>query len=196
MKKIISLTLFTVLQMGLLLAQQKPGGLKVNDRAPDFTAKDQSGKSIHLKSVLEKKSVVLVFYRGQWCPFCNKELKTLEDSLQQITGKGAIVLAVSPEKQENIAKTIEKTKATYSILYDEGLKIMKSYDVAFALDSLTITKYKTYGIDFSAANGTANGANLPVPAVYVIDKKGKITYRHFDPDYRKRASVKEIVSHL
>ncbi len=196
MKKLITLTLFILLQSGFLYAQNKPNGLKVNDTAPDFTAKDQSGKSIHLKSQLEKKTVVLVFYRGQWCPFCNKELKALEDSLQLISAKGAIVLAVSPEKPENITKTIEKTKATYSVLYDEGLKIMKSYDVAFAVDSLTIAKYKTYGIDFTAANGDVNGANLPVPAIYIINKKGKIAFRHFDPDYRKRASIKEIVSHL
>jgi len=174
----------------------QPKGLKVNDAAPDFSAKDQNGKVIHLKSQLEKKTVVIVFYRGQWCPFCNKELKALEDSLQLISSKDAIVLAVSPEKPENISRTIEKTKASYSILYDEGLKIMKSYEVAFPVDSITIAKYKTYGIDFSAANGDANGANLPVPAVYIINKKGKIVYRHFDPDYRKRASIKEIVSHL
>jgi peroxiredoxin len=103
---------------------------------------------------------------------------------------------VSPEKPENITKTIEKTKASYSVLYDDGLKIMKSYDVAYKVDSLTISKYKTYGIDFNLTNGTNNGENLPVPAVYVINKKGKIVYRHFDPDFRKRASIKEIASHL
>ena len=107
-----------------------------------------------------------------------------------------MAVANANKKPENITKTIEKTKASYSILYDEGLKIMKSYDVAYPVDSMTIAKYKTYGIDFNAVNGDVNGANLPVPAIYVINKKGKIVYRHFDPDYRKRATIKEIVSHL
>ncbi len=72
---------------------------------------------------------------------------------------------------------------------------MKEYDVAYAVDPATVTKYKNYGIDFSSANGN-NGANLPVPAVYVIDTNGNIIYRHFDADYTKRASVQEIVNHL
>jgi peroxiredoxin len=196
MNKIISIVLMCISASGSLVAQNGPNGLTVNSVAPDFTAKDQNGKTINLKSELKKNEVVVVFYRGEWCPFCNKELKALEDSLQWIRSKGAIVLAISPEKSENISKTIEKTKASYSILHDEGLKIMKSYDVAFQVDSLTLTKYKAYGIDFTAANGKSNGNNLPVPAVYVINKKGQITYRHFDPDYRKRPTIKEIASHL
>src|SRR4051812_7945550 len=87
-----------------IFAQGTPAGLHINDMAPDFTAKDQSGKTINLKLELKKNTVVLVFYRGQWCPFCNKELKALEDSLHFIRSKGAIVLAVSPEKPENISK--------------------------------------------------------------------------------------------
>jgi peroxiredoxin len=72
---------------------------------------------------------------------------------------------------------------------------MKSYDVAFQVDTMTIKKYKGYGIDFNNANGE-NGANLPVPAIYIVNKKGKITYRYFDADYRKRPSVKELLNHL
>jgi peroxiredoxin len=192
--------LFTTLVLSAItglayLAQAQPKGLAVNDKAPDFSGKDQTGKTVSLKDQLKKNAVVLVFYRGEWCPFCNKELKSMEDSLKYITGKGAVVIAVSPEKAENIDKTIVKTKASYSILHDENLKIMKSYDVAFQVDTLTIKKYKGYGIDFNNANGE-NGASLPVPAIYIVNKKGKIAYRYFDADYRKRPSVKEIVSHL
>lgn len=177
------------------MAQDAPKGLRVNDKAPDFTAKDQNGKSVSLQESLKKGAVVVVFYRGQWCPYCNKQLKKLEDSLSFIVAKGANLITVTPEKPENIVKTISKTKATYSILYDEGLKIMKLYDVAYAVDTATIVKYKKYGIDFNEANGT-NGASLPVPAVYVINKDGNIVFRHFDPDYRNRASVQDILSHL
>lgn len=171
-------------------------GLAVNDMAPDFTAIDQSGDQVNLRKELTKNSVILVFYRGQWCPYCNKELKALEDSLQYIRSKGATVIAITPELPENILKTIEKTKASYPVLYDEGLKIMRSYDVAFQVDSLTNSKYKSYGIDFSIVNGNLNGPALPIPAVYVINKKGQIVFRHFDPDYRKRASIREIITYL
>ena len=177
------------------MAQEAPKGLALQAKAPDFSAKDQAGTTISLKDQLKKGSVVLVFYRGQWCPHCNKQLSKLEDSAQLIKAKGASLIAVTPEKQENIRKTIAKTKASYPILFDEGLQIMKSYNVAYAVDNTTIERYKKYGIDFNETNG-ANGANLPVPAIYVINKEGVIVFRHFDPDYRNRATVAEILKHL
>lgn len=195
MKAIISLC-FSLMITLTLSAQDGPKGLNLNDKAPEFTAKDQHGKNISLSTELKKGAVVLVFYRGQWCPFCNRQLKQLEDSVSLIQQKGATVLTITPEVQENIEKTITKTKASYSILHDEGLQIMKSYDVAFKVDDKTIEAYKKYGIDFLKANGPENGANLPVPAVYVINQEGKIIYKYFDTDYRKRASVKEILTHL
>jgi peroxiredoxin len=189
-----------MLSVGVLIAlasnaQETAKGLNVNDKAPLFSAKDQNGKTISLKEQLKAGSVVLIFYRGQWCPFCNRELKSLEDSLSLITAKGATLIAITPEKPENISKTIEKTKATYPVLFDEGLTILKSYDVAFAVDAKLIERYKGYGIDLNEVNGS-NGAYLPVPAVYIINKKGEIVYKYFDADYRKRPSVQEILEHL
>ena len=195
MKKTLSVAAF-LFQSILVIAQPAPNGLSVNDQAPAFTAIDQNGKTISLKNELKNGPVVLVFYRGQWCPFCNRSLSQLQDSLSLIKAKGATVLTVTPEKQDNITKTITKTKASFPILHDEGLQIMKSYDVAFKVDDKTIEAYKKYGIDFLEANGEANGANLPVPAVYVINKEGKIVFRYFNTDYSKRASVKDILTHL
>ena len=194
MKKLILSILITI-SFFFCNSQSKPTGLQVNDKAPEFTAKDQNGNVISLNDALKRGKVVLVFYRGQWCPYCNKELKNLEDSLSLITSKGATVLAITPEQPAYVEKTIEKTKATYSILTDDKLKIMKAYDVAFSLDASTVEKYKTYGIDFSTANGS-NGDNLPVPAVYIIDTNGNIIYRYFNADYTKRPGVQEIAAHL
>lgn len=178
-----------------LVAQTLPQGIGVNDTAPDFIANDQNGKIFSLKNELKNGSVVMVFYRGQWCPYCNRQLKELQDSLSFLQAKGATLVAISPERPAYISKTLEKTKAAYPVIFDDSLKIMKSYDVAFAVDSNTIEKYKKYGIDLNDANGN-NGATLPVPAVYLINKKGIIVFKHFDPDYRKRVSVREILEHL
>lgn len=178
-----------------VIAQVSPKGIQVNEKAPDFTAKDQNGKKIRLKNALKNGAVVLVFYRGQWCPYCNKQLKALQDSLSFIKEKGATLIAVSPEIPDNISKTVDKTKAAYPVLFDDSLKIMKSYDVAYSVDNTTVEKYRKYGINFYDANGN-NGATLPVPAVYIINKEGIIIFRHFDPDYRKRVSVQEILLHL
>jgi len=191
-----ALTILTLLASLFSIAQtSEPQGLKAGDTAPLFTATDNNGKSFSLEAALKKGDVVLMFYRGQWCPYCNKQMSQMNDSLSLITGKGATVVAISPEIQENVVKTIEKTKASFPVISDVQMKIMRDYQVNFAVPQTTIDRYKNFGIDFNVANG-ANGANLPVPATYVIGKNGKIKYVFFNPDYRKRASVKEIASYL
>lgn len=192
--KYLVLSFFLILST-IADAQTDPTGLKVGDQAPLFTGVDNNGKSFSLESALKKGDVVLMFYRGQWCPFCNKQMSQMNDSLSMITNKGATVVAISPEIQENVVKTIQKTKASFPVISDVQMKIMKDYKVNFPVPQATIDRYKNFGIDFSIANG-ANGANLPVPATYVIGKNGKIKYVFFNPDYRKRASVQEIVSYL
>ncbi len=179
----------------MIQAQSQPEGLFIDSKAPDFKGKDQTGADFHLKDQLKKGRVVLLFYRGYWCPFCNKELSHLQDSLQLILDKGAFVVAVSPEKQENIDKTVEQTKASFPVIHDEGLKIMKAYNVAFEVPENTVTRYRNANIDIEKNNGS-NGKWLPVPAVYIIDKDGRVLYRFFDADYKKRPSVKELLDNL
>ena len=187
---------FTILALvtSFIAHAQQPTGLQVGAAAPDFTLNDQEGKAFQLKQTNREKTVVLIFYRGQWCPYCSKQIKGLQDSMQLIADKGATVDAITPEKPANVQKTIEKTKAAFPILTDQGLSVMNQYKVAFAVDEKTIERYKRFNIDFNEANG-ANGTNLPVPAVYVI-KNGKIVWRYFDADYRKRPSVNEIAAQL
>lgn len=176
-------------------AQEAPEGLFIASKAPDFKAKDQDGNEIRLKDLLKKGKVVLVFYRGQWCPFCNRELSRFQDSLQLIKDKGATLIAVSPEKPENVDVTVEKTKAGFPVISDEGLKIMKAYDVDYEVPENTVTRYRNSGIDLEKLNG-ANGKYLPVPAVYIIDKESTVTYRFFEPDYKKRPWVADILKNL
>ncbi|HEX5654406.1 MAG TPA: peroxiredoxin-like family protein [Chitinophagaceae bacterium] len=194
--KTILLLFFIMAGTVTAIAQEAPEGLFINSRAPDFKAKDQQGNEVRLKDLLkENKKVVLIFYRGYWCPHCNRQLKRLEDSLLLIKEKGAVLVAVTPEKPEQVAKTIEKTKAGFPILYDEGLKIMKAYEVEFELQENTITRYRNTGIDLEKINGK-DWKFLPVPAVYIIDKESNITYRFFDSDYKKRPSVQDILKNL
>ena len=180
----------------ILCAQEKPEGLFINSKAPDFKATDQYGNEIRLKDVLKDSIVVLIFYRGEWSPYCIKYLKTLEDSVHAIKNKGARLMAITPEKPEFISKTIEKTKASYPLLYDKEMKIMKAYAVAFEVDEKTVSRYKNANIDLATANGQKDKIYLPITAVYIINKEGTINYRYFDSDYKKRASVKEILDNL
>ena len=195
MKKIFCLILLLHAAY-FLVAQEAPEGLFINSKAPNFKAKDQHGKVVELKELLKKGKVVLIFYRGQWCPYCNMFLKKLEDSLQLITDKGATLVAITPELPEYISKTIEKTKADYPILYDEDLKIMKAYDVEFEVPENVLTRYRNSGIKIDENNGRKNGNFLPIPATYIIDKEANITYRFFQPDYKRRPAVQEILKNL
>ena len=180
----------------MVLAQEKPEGLFINSKAPDFKASDQYGNEIRLKDVLKDSLVVLIFYRGQWCPYCNRQLKRLEDSLQLIKAKRARLIAITPEKPEFISKTIEKTKASFPLLFDKEMKIMKAYSVAFEVDERSVSRYKNADIDLATTNGQKDKIYLPVPAVYIIGKEGTILYRYFDTDYKKRVSVQEILDNL
>jgi peroxiredoxin len=171
-----------------------PNGLPVGTKVPDFTLNDQTGAAFQLSKKNKANTVILIFYQGQWCPYCNQQLKGLTDSMNLIVEKGATVVAVTPETLESVEKTIEKTKATFPVLSDNDLKVMTAYLVAFAVDATTVDRYKKFNIDLEKSNGN-NGANLPVPAVYII-KNGTIVWRYFDVDYKKRPSVYEIVSKL
>ncbi len=195
MKLILSL-LFTLF-VATSFAQTEPQGLVVNATAPDFAAKDQHGKEINLAGLRQQGPVVVVFYRGNWCPYCNGALKKLADSLEYITAKGATVVAISPEAADGVDKTIAKTGASFSVLHDVDVKIAKAYDVSYDVDEKTRTMYlEKWNVDFLMTNKQKNKAVLPVPAVFIIDKEGKISYRYFDKDITKRPSVKELLDHL
>jgi len=178
-----------------VFAQEKPEGLFINSKAYDFKAKDQNGNDVILKDLRKKGPVVVVFYRGNWCPYCNKELRRLQDSLQLIAAKGAQLIAITPEGKEGVDSTISKTGATFPIISDEGMKISANYGVSFKVDDRTVGRYRNAGIDLLKLNNQKE-ASLPVPAVYVINEDGAVTFRYFNEDYRKRVSVKEILGAL
>lgn len=195
MKKFLAFIVL-LFSVTVLSAQDKPEGLFINSKAPEFKGKDQNGNDISLKELRKKGPVVVVFYRGNWCPYCNKELKRMQDSLQLLTDKGAQIVAISPEQSEGISKTIEKTGATFSILHDEDMKIAKGYGVAYQVDEKTQQRQKNFGNDLLAINGQKERAYLPVPAVYIVNRDGSVTFRFFEEDYRKRVFVKDLLNNL
>lgn len=192
MKKIV-VFFFALLSIHFINAQERPEGLFINSKAPDFKAEDQNGQQVSLKELRKKGPVVVVFYRGYWCPYCNKYLKKLQDSLQLITDKHASLVAITPEAKEGIDSTVQRTGATFPILYDEDMKIATNYGVKYDVDQRTLVRYKSSGIDLLKNNHQRESASLPVPAVYVINKEGSVIYRFFDVDYRKRVPVREIL---
>lgn len=173
-----------------------PQGLNTGSPAPGFSGKDQFGNLIDLKKMLEEKPVVLFFYRGRWCPVCNRYLSNFQDSLHLIAGEKAKVIAVSPELPQNAEKTAQKVNAGFSVISDTSHRIMRSYDVRFAVTgNYEEMISKNFGNSIAANNGDKK-AYLPVPATYIIDQNGKITWKYFNYNYKKRASVKAIQREL
>lgn len=178
-----------------VLAQAQPSALAVGSKAPSFSAKDQHGRTVSLEQLKAKGPVVVLFYRGYWCPFCNRQLKHLQDSLPMLKKRNAQVVAISPESAIYVNNTIDKTEASFSILSDVDNSIMQRYQVLYDVDASTISRLKAIGVDLNAVNAS-NDAVLPVPAVYIINQKGIITYSFFDTNYRNRPSVKTLLENL
>ena len=187
------LLIITGIIFGLQVSAQK--GTAKGAAAPSFTATDNSGKTLSLAKLLKShKAVVLFFYRGQWCPYCNKQIKRVAGFVRVADGQKAhYVVGVTPETGENINKTIDKTHASFSIIQDKDYTIMKAYDVNYTVDDALFAKLKGYGVDLEKNNGNKDHV-LPVPATYVIGKSGKVIYVHFDKDYTKRASVSALLA--
>lgn len=171
-------------------------GIEVGQIAPDFEAKDTYGSMFRLYDALKKGPVVMVFYRGHWCPVCNKHLSNLQDSLYSIEKYGATLVAISPEKPELSVKTQQKTNTSFSLLHDDGYVVSNLYDVSFKPGSATALLYNVVlGARLSDAHSD-NSERLPIPATYIIGTDGKILWRHFDPDYKKRSTAAEILKNL
>lgn len=195
MKKIIA-TILAAFVVFTAFAQDKPEGLFINSKAPDFKAVDQNGKEVNFKDLRKKGNVVVVFYRGNWCPYCNRHLRKLQDSLEQIVAKGAQVIAITPESAEGIDSTIAKTGVTFPVISDKDMKISKGYKVSFKVDDRTVGRYKNAGIDLLKNNNQTKEAYLPVPAVYIVDTDGSVIFRFFEEDYKRRPTVKDILAEL
>ena len=171
-------------------------GLQSGTKAPVFAARDAENSVFKLSDALKKGPVVLIFYRGHWCPVCNKHLAQIQDSLSMITEKGATLVAVSPEKPEYSNKMVEKTGAEFRLLYDEGYKIADAYDVTFTPRNRTLVMYNTMlGANLKEAHSD-DSQRLPIPVTYIIDQDGVIAWRHFNPDYKERAAVKDILENI
>ena len=197
MKKTITL-LFTVFTVFLALAQDKPEGLFINSKAPDFKALDQDGKEIVLKDLRKKGNVVVVFYRGYWCPYCSKYMKRLQDSLELIKAANAQLVVITAQGDEAIDTTVSRTGASFPIIYDKDMKIAQGYKVAYRVEDRIVTRYKNSNppVDLLKINGQLKEAYLPVPAVYIVNTDGAISFRYFEEDYKKRLAVTDILQAL
>ena len=156
--------------------------LRVGQRAPDFTLPNATGGEISLSSLLTKGPVVLSFYRGAWCPFCNLELRAYQQALTKIEALGATFIAVSPEKPEFSQILADKQNLTFPVLTDHENLIGRKYGLVYELSFEVKAIALNFGNDISKRNGSDKW-ELPVPGTFVIDTKGVVRFAHVDPNF-------------
>ena len=169
--------------------------LKLGKKVPNFSLKNALGQTVELNSLLAETPVVISFYRGGWCPYCNMELRGLQNYLPQITELGAKLIAISPETPDNSLSTTEKNELTFEVLSDVGNQVAKEFGLVYQLPEELRPIYQNFGIDLPAYNGDKS-FELPIPATYVITSDGTVIHSFIDPDYTKRLDPEEIINAL
>ena len=167
--------------------------LREGDVAPEFELPDASGEIVRLTDLLAHGPVVLSFYRGQWCPFCNIELRGLQRALKDIEAAGATLVAVSPNKPDVTEVTVEEMKLEFAVLSDHDNLVAKRFNLVYEMTPENIEVYREIGRDVGELNGTGKW-ELPIPATYVIDQDRVIHYAFADLNHRRRAEPSEVAA--
>lgn len=174
------------------MAEDAPG-LRVGDMAPDFEAMTAEGGTVKLADLYAKGPVVLIFYRGAWCPFCNLHLRSFGEWLEEFSEKNATVLAVSVDKAEYALKTEQDNHLGFRIVTNPDASILEAYKGVFAVPADLAVKYRDeYGIDLEKHSGRTDHV-IAVPATYVIGTDGRITFAYADLDYKTRATPQQVL---
>ena len=169
--------------------------LKAGATAPDFILPDVHGNKVKLSTLLAKGPVVLSFYRGGWCPYCNLELRALQQVLPQLKQLGATLVAISPQTPDESLSTSEKNALSFPVLSDQASTVASSFGITFDLADELRPIYTAFNHALPQKNGVDSWV-LPIPATYVIDKKGKILLSFVDVDYRNRLEPSAVITVL
>ena len=163
--------------------------------APDFSLPNAHGEPVASEALWGDGPAVVSFYRGGWCPYCNIELKALQDRLPEIEALGARLVAITPETPDNALSTQEKNEIGFDVLSDDGNRVASAFGLTFRLPDAVNDIYKGFGIDLEASNGEGS-QTLPVPATFVIGKGGTVLKAFVDADYTQRLEPEEIIEAL
>ena len=165
-------------------------GLSVGDTAPDFTLPNAFGNKISLSEMLKSGIVIIKFYRGEWCPICNLDLREVQKNLPEIISFGAALIAISPQKPDDALTITQKNELGFEVLSDANQEVIKAYNLQFDPGDDYHQRR-----DLSLLNGDGS-KKLPVPATFIIDTNQKIVAGHVEPDYTQRMSPSEIIDVL
>jgi peroxiredoxin len=169
--------------------------LKEGAYVPDFTLPDAQGQAVTLSHLLKSGPVVIVFYRGAWCPYCNVQLHAYQQMLPQIQASGASLVAISPQTPDQSLSLAEKQALTFAVLSDVGNQVARQFGLVFTIDEAVRTAHLQVGANLPAYNGDASW-ELPMPGTFLIDQSGIVRLAFVDPDYIHRLDPSIVIERL
>mgnify|MGYP000202051234 FL=1 len=169
--------------------------IKLGAIMPDFSLPNAKNEIIHSKEILKKGKMIIAFYRGSWCPYCNLELKALQENLSKINDKKVSLVAISPQSPDNSLSIIEKHNLTFEVLTDKDNTFAKQLGIVFELQDFVLPFYNALGINLSSFNKN-DDTSLPIPAVFVVNENGIIIYKFADVNYMNRIDIDELLNTL
>ena len=176
--------------------QEGANALNLDQNAPRFELPNQHGEQVLLDELLAKGPVVITFYRGSWCPYCNLQLKALQSRLPEIHALGAQLVAISPQAPDGSMSENDIRNMDFVVLSDQNADVAASYGVAWQVPAFLLDHMREdRGLDLESLNN-GNGSILPIPATFVLDSEGKVTWRYDDVDYRTRSEPQDIINAL
>lgn len=164
--------------------------LKLGEPFPDFILPDSTGQTVYLRDLLARGPVVISFYRGLWCPYCNLELDALGKAYPRIRDLGAELLAISPQAAASSNRAIRTNKLPFRILIDAGNKVADATGLRYRLEPSLVDVYTRLGVNLPLINGD-DSWTLPIPARVVVSTDGRVQAISADPDYTKRPDPSE-----
>jgi len=169
--------------------------LAVGDLAADFSLQNAVGETVSLMALLAHGPVVISFYRGGWCPYCNLELRALQAKLEDIHDAGAELVAISPEQPDSSLDTAEKNSLQFPVLSDVGNAVARKFGLVHAINPEWVQYQLSRGTDVAARNAS-DVAEVPLPATYVVRQDGVITFAVVNADYTQRAEPEDVLRAL
>ncbi len=169
--------------------------LKPGQAAPDFTLPDATGAAQTLTHLLAQGPVVLLFYRGNWCPYCNVQLRAYQQILPELAQHGATLVAVSPQTPDFTALTASEKALSFPVLSDVGNTVARQYGLGYGVGQEVADTLRSVGIDLSAYNGTSDD-ELPLTATFIIGSEGIIAWSWVEANFKQRADPTEILAAL
>ena len=179
----------------LIMSGAAEKALKEGAQAPDFTLPDALGNWVTLSHLLKQGPVVITFYRGEWCPYCNLELRAYQQALPQLQALGASLVAISPQTPDHSLSTVEKQELTFAVLSDVGNHVARQFGLVFTIDEPVRAAHTQVGADLPRFNGD-DSWELPMAGTFLVDQSGNVRLAFVDPDFTRRLDPSVIIARL